>query len=369
MVEGILVLDSTPGGATIYINGVKQPDITPGGILIAPGTYTIRLTWPGYYDWVSNVTVVATYQGQVTRIPVVMTLAVAHIQRSQRGPGMLYFVVNGVKLGATQGSADVKPGDVIGLIVELGGIGARFDKIVVTSVKAGVLAIKTYTEPTGISFIVSDEFYDVVGYFTQIPISTIIWGIIDSHPQGADIILDNKDIGQKTPATVENINAGQHSYKLRLFGYKPGTNTFLAETGKSFGTFINLVPCPPIECEHPLDGYEADGCGSRRLNPVCNPPVCTPGWQCEPDQTGYESDGCGNKRLNAACNPPACVPGWSCEPGQTGWEIDGCGNTRPNPACAAVPTTKPASKSGLYLAIGTTAFIGAVGFVAMTREK
>lgn len=33
------------------------------------------------------------------------------------------------------------------------------------------------------------------------------------------------------------------------------------------------VPCvPDWQCETPLDGYEFDGCGNRRLNTTCNPP-------------------------------------------------------------------------------------------------
>lgn len=34
--------------------------------------------------------------------------------------------------------------------------------------------------------------------------------------------------------------------------------------------------------------------------------ACVPNWQCESPLNGYESDGCGNRRLNATCNP---VPG------------------------------------------------------------
>lgn len=65
---------------------------------------------------------------------------------------------------------------------------------------------------------------------------------------------------------------------------------------------------------------------------------CTPNWQCEQPLNGYESDGCGNRRLNSACNP--CTPNWQCEPGQTGYEIDGCGNRRENPACLAKGSIK-----------------------------
>ncbi len=35
-------------------------------------------------------------------------------------------------------------------------------------------------------------------------------------------------------------------------------------------------------------------------NSVCS--VCTPTWKCEVPANGYESDGCGNRRLNPICN-------------------------------------------------------------------
>jgi len=40
------------------------------------------------------------------------------------------------------------------------------------------------------------------------------------------------------------------------------------------------------------------------------PPICVPSWRCEWPLNGYESDGCGNRRLNSACSPvePPIVP-------------------------------------------------------------
>ena len=96
---------------------------------------------------------------------------------------------------------------------------------------------------------------------------------------------------------------------------------------------INIVapPCiPNWQCELPLNSYENDGCGNRRLNNICNP-ICIPEWICELPLNGYESDGCGNRRLNTDCNP--CIPNWQCEIPLNGYESDGCGNTRLNIDC------------------------------------
>lgn len=36
----------------------------------------------------------------------------------------------------------------------------------------------------------------------------------------------------------------------------------------------------------------------------CPPPPCIPAWQCEQPLNGYEADGCGNRQLNPACYSP-----------------------------------------------------------------
>jgi hypothetical protein len=40
------------------------------------------------------------------------------------------------------------------------------------------------------------------------------------------------------------------------------------------------------------------------------PPVCVPVWNCELPLNGWEADGCGNRRGNGACNPPI-APKWN----------------------------------------------------------
>ena len=84
------------------------------------------------------------------------------------------------------------------------------------------------------------------------------------------------------------------------------------------------------------------GCGSYTLlndttNITLN--VCTPNWQCEQPLNGYENDGCGNRRLSAVCNP--CIPDWQCRQPLDGYETDvnNCGEPdriRADGTCNAV---------------------------------
>lgn len=108
-----------------------------------------------------------------------------------------------------------------------------------------------------------------------------------------------------------------------------------ANDGTPTGEAQYCYSCTPNwVCETPLNGYEKDGCGNRRLNSACN--ACVPNWQCELPLNGYEADGCGNRRLNSACNP--CTPNWQCETPLNGYEFDGCGNRRLNTICNPITT-------------------------------
>ncbi|MEO0113891.1 MAG: clostripain-related cysteine peptidase [candidate division WOR-3 bacterium] len=62
---GTLVVNSTPTGATVWINGTNTGHTTNVTFTINPGNYEVKLTLSGYYDWIDTVTVNA---GQTTTI-------------------------------------------------------------------------------------------------------------------------------------------------------------------------------------------------------------------------------------------------------------------------------------------------------------
>jgi len=65
-----------------------------------------------------------------------------------------------------------------------------------------------------------------------------------------------------------------------------------------------------------IDDYIAGGTTTRVqidalttfYNLGCTLPPCTLNWVCELPLNGYESDGCGNRRLNIECNPITELP-------------------------------------------------------------
>ncbi len=96
-----------------------------------------------------------------------------------------------------------------------------------------------------------------------------------STPSGAEIFLDGTDQGVMTPNTAMNVPAGDHSYVLKLAGYNDYTGTVSVVTGQTAAVTVTMIAsCTPLwNCELPLTGIEADGCGNKRPNPTgCNPP-------------------------------------------------------------------------------------------------
>ena len=262
--------------------------------------------------------------------------------------------------------------------------------------------------------------------YIQIPmVKTVQIGSISfaSTPAGAEIFLDGADQGAKTPYTISNVPVGTHAYTLKLAGYNDYTGSIGVALNQTATVSAALTPtCVPAwKCELPLNGYENDGCGNRRLNPACNPPqvgnislastppgaeifldghdqgavtpntvssvpvgthaytlklagyndytgsidvalnqtatvsaalipACVPVWKCELPLNGYENDGCGSRRLNTACNPlppiGQCIPSWQCELPLNGYENDGCGNRRLNPACNPPLPPSPPQTTG-----------------------
>ncbi len=133
-------------------------------------------------------------------------------------------------------------------------------------------------------------------------------------------------------------------------------------------TFIPACT-PSWACEQPLNGYEADGCGNRRLNTICNPTGgCIPNWQCEQPLNGYEKDGCGNRRINTICNPTGgCIPNWQCERPLNGYESDGCGNRRTNSSCNPLPSG-PGTGTIIGIGLVGAGLLGAVAYALRKRR-
>lgn len=66
-----------------------------------------------------------------------------------------------------------------------------------------------------------------------------------SVPEGAEIYIDSSDQNVKTPFTVINIPAGEHTFTLKLEGYNDLTGTVTVAGGVTVEVYAALIPYTP----------------------------------------------------------------------------------------------------------------------------
>lgn len=68
---GTLTISSSPAGADVYIDDVLQTVATPADLDLAPGSYNLKLSIPGYENFTDTVVI---QEGQTTAIDGVVQL-------------------------------------------------------------------------------------------------------------------------------------------------------------------------------------------------------------------------------------------------------------------------------------------------------
>lgn len=225
---GSLSVTSTPGGATVTIDGVyagttsAATPVTKTGL--SAGSHTVVLSLDGYSDATKTVTIAAEQT-----LPLAVTLT-----KSTPTTGALNIITDpeGASVSLDGGSkgttpltiSEIYPGTYTLKITKSGYTdlqqsvtisAGKETKMTVSLTKAGTTT-KTTTKTTTTTTKSSDS-------TGQISIS--------SSPSGASINLDGYDKG-KTPATIQDVKAGSHTLALSLDGYEDYTKTIPVEAGK-----------------------------------------------------------------------------------------------------------------------------------------
>jgi hypothetical protein len=197
---GILSLDSTPSGATIFIDNVAK-GTTPVTVQnFRVGTYTITLKKAGYQDITEMVNVVA---GQTTTFsPVLKPLAASGTISVNSVPTGASVYFDGTSKGQT-------PTTITG--VSTGSHTLQLTKIGYTEYSAPVTVYAGQTLPLTITLTPSGPIPDPNPQTTG-SIS------VSSDPTGAKVTLDGEFKGT-TPVTLSGVKAGDHTVKLTLSGY------------------------------------------------------------------------------------------------------------------------------------------------------
>lgn len=208
---GNLVVISIPPGARIYIDDIPT-DIYSSSIVadISTGPHSIKLSLPGYTDYIDDTTISDGETG--------MFLAIMEPVTPPTGTGTLDVTSTptGVEFGLYKGLT-----------------GSEMAPVIIYDMPAGINAYEAdnvidYGMALG-SFVIED------GKTTNLHIplfpETTEMGFvaIETIPMGAQIFIDGVDIGAHT-SYMTIIESGTHTYELRLPGYQIAKGEFIVVT-------------------------------------------------------------------------------------------------------------------------------------------
>jgi len=186
-------------GAKIYVDGVDTKKTTSASATVtdlAPGNHEYRLVLNGYEDSIGTFVVVA---GQNTPIDAEMVplSTIGSLEITSTPSGAEIFV-DGIDTNRTTGAS----------ILNLD-VGRHEYK----------LTLNGYQTATGNFNIDSGIVTTVDVILTKITPTTGTLAI-SSVPSNAKVFIDSKDVNKVTPAIIDNLVEGSHSYSLTLVGYK-----------------------------------------------------------------------------------------------------------------------------------------------------
>jgi len=201
---------SVPVGAEVFLDGADQGVKTPITVSnISSGAHTFTLKLAGYNDASGSVTVIggSTVQVYMGLSPVTPTTGGLYAASM---PLSAEIFIDGIDQNLTT------PATITNLPV-----GSHTVKLTKTG----------YQEWTGTVTIVAGATQYINP--TLPPLTTTGSLEITTIPPGARVYLDGTDQQKVTPATITNLTAGSHPYKLVLSGYTDATGTATIEAGKT----------------------------------------------------------------------------------------------------------------------------------------
>jgi hypothetical protein len=209
---GEIVVQSTPGGAKIFLDGANTGKTTKATLKnVAAGTHTVKVEKTGYDPEEQTVTVTAN--------------RTVNVSFTLEGYGK-------IKVTSTPGSAKVYlDGSDTGKTTT-----CTLDRVV-----AGTHIVKA--EKTG--YITQEKTVNVVAGKTatvNFELKQIGKIKVNSTPTGATVYLDGSDTGEVTNCTLEDISPGTYAIKVELDGYETQEkNVTVPDSGGTVTVSFTLV--------------------------------------------------------------------------------------------------------------------------------
>ena len=196
---GSVLLQSTPSGAQIFLDGSNTSKLTPSTIQdLEEGSHQLTLKLSGYNDTTFNVTIIREQQvsKNITLTKEITTGSV--LMQSQ--PSGAQIFLDGSNTGKLTPSTiqDLEEG-----------------------LHQFTLKLSGYNDTTFNVNIIRNQQVTANITLTQEILTGSLY--VSSEPDGADIFLDNDNTGNQTPFTLNDIQEGNHSLTLKLNYYRDTT--------------------------------------------------------------------------------------------------------------------------------------------------
>jgi len=245
--KGDVFIQSTPAGASIFIDSINTNKVTPDTIKnLDANTNKIKLVLDGYFDTSFTITV----KKDITTIPPIITL-----KKQPLGKGNVYI-----------------QSDPSGAAIYIDGVNTnRVTPDTIKNLEEGTRNVKlvlgAYTD-TSFTVIVKKGMTIVPSIIRlgQIPIIETGSLFIQSTPAGAAIYVDGVNRGV-TPGTILNLSTGLKTVKLVLDGYYDTTFTVIVQ--KDLVTSPNPITLRTnmsVVVYGPIRIYETTGTNSSQLS-------------------------------------------------------------------------------------------------------
>jgi len=223
---GTVYVKSSPSGAQVYVDGTYN-GVTPITLTLYPGNHNIVLKQPGYNDWSTSVYVTA---GSSQTISPSLTPAIFGSISIGSAPAGASVFLDSAYQGITNPSG--------GLTLNNIPSGSHIVKLTASGYNDWLETV--YVKPNANTYV--PVLMTRIGPSpTPVPAAGAI--NIVSTPSGAEILIDNIFRGY-TPATITEIDPGQHQILLKYTGYTDYSGTVTVVSGQTTPLAIGMTPAP-----------------------------------------------------------------------------------------------------------------------------
>ncbi|MFA5002423.1 MAG: PEGA domain-containing protein, partial [Methanolinea sp.] len=221
---GSVVVNSTPAGAAITLDGAETSQVTPHTFdALTPGEHTVAVNLAGYEPASQTVNVVAGSS---------VTADYTLVEISNPTTGSI--IVNSTPAGAAITLDGTETSQVTP---------HTFDALTPGEYTVAVNLAGYEPVSKTVSVVAGSS---VTADFTLVEISNPTTGsiVVSSTPAGAAITLDGTDTSQVTPHTLDALTPGEHIVAVNLAGYEPASQTVNVVAGSSVPAEFTLVMIP-----------------------------------------------------------------------------------------------------------------------------